>query len=200
MAEQEPDDKRKLEIIAGALAVGASASVTAKSLSPKLGIPIGPLMLVLLLAQSKPMDYGTASGVAIAQSARTEVLFRAAYVLAASRRVLSALKTGSTHRAAMEPEKRYFEQHLGAMRKRMDSAALADRRARLYGAKLGWHATLDSRTSPECKEAHGRNFNIGERPAIGYPGAVHPHCRCKPGRPFNTSRTVYEIKPDRKAA
>lgn len=205
MAKQpeQTSDKRKIEAIAAALAVGASARATASLLSPKIGIPVPALLPVLLIAMSKPMDYGLSGGVsapASLESQDIERLFRAQFVLAGSRRVLAALRAGIAARQALAPEQRYFAQHIVAMRKRRDAAAIADRLATLYGATLGWHAILDSRTSPECREAHGKNFTVGERPAIGYPGAVHPHCRCKPGRPFATSSTVYSVKPDRKAA
>lgn len=204
MAEQKQKqdqwtEKQKVEVIAAALLIKASAQDTSRQLSSMLGIPTPSLLMIILLAESKSMTYGPGSGVAFLQSQKTEALFRAAYVLAASRRVRAALKAGRSARAAMVPEQRYFEQHLQAMQKRKDAATTTDRLAGRYGAKLGWHATLDSSTSPECRQANGRNFNVGERPAIGYPGSVHPSCRCKPGRPFSTALTVYDVKPDRKA-
>lgn len=201
--QEQAGDKRKIEAIAAALAVGASAQATANALSPKVGIPTPALLPVLVIALSKPMDYGISGGVsapASLESQRTEVLFRAQFVLAASRRVFAALGAGAPRRQALAPEQRYFEQHMEAMQKRRDAASVADRLAARYGATLGWYATLDSRTSPECRKANGKNFTVGERPAIGYPGSVHPHCRCKPGKPHATTQTVYSVKPDRKAA
>ena len=53
-----------------------------------------------------------------------------------------------------------------------------------YGLLLGWHTVIDKRTSAECYWANGQNFHADQMPAIGYPGAVHPHCRCYPGAPF----------------
>lgn len=41
-----------------------------------------------------------------------------------------------------------------------------------------WHATLDARTIPQCRVAHGHSFNATTIPVIGYPGTVNQYCRC----------------------
>jgi uncharacterized protein with gpF-like domain len=51
------------------------------------------------------------------------------------------------------------------------------------GLLLGWNTVIDSHTSPECLAANGHNFRADHMPKIGYPGAVHPHCRCYAGPP-----------------
>lgn len=198
--KQEPQrtDAELIAIIAGAIAVGASASATATSLSALLGIPVATLSAVLKFALVKPGAYGPSQihGVttAAAESARVEPTFRAEYVLAASRRMDEAVRRGVSLDEAERRESQYYRQHLEAMLNRAKVAGTVDRAAGRFGDILGWHAKLDSRTSPECREAHGKNFNASVRPPIGYPGSVHPYCRCKPGKPWSTKQTVYTVR------
>lgn len=60
-------------------------------------------------------------------------------------------------------------------------------------ALVGWQARMDSRTSPECAAANGLNFYADRPPAIGYPGAVHPHCRCRPRKPWPNAGLVDSV-------
>jgi hypothetical protein len=56
---------------------------------------------------------------------------------------------------------------------------------------LGWYAHPDDRVTPECKAADGANFRADVMPMIGWPGTLHGGtCRCKPGPPWPTDRTV----------
>lgn len=202
--EKQPrDDAALITAIAGALVVGASAQATATTLAPIVGIPAPSLLPILIIARVKPLSYGIAtlpSATALTESQSLEPTYRAQYVLAGSRRVQAAVDAGTPRREAIAREKVYFEQHLHAVRNRFNSAQQVDNASKKYGPVLGWHATLDSRTSKECREAHGKNFEVTTRPAIGYPGSVHPRCRCRAGRKFATSATVYSIKPEERAA
>jgi hypothetical protein len=95
---------------------------------------------------------------------------------------------------ALEKERRYFDQHLGAERGRREAAARVDRVAKRSGlTTLGWHAQMDDRTTAECRAANGHNFDVTRPPSIGYPGAVHPSCRCRPGPPFAGEPLVDEL-------
>lgn len=108
---------------------------------------------------------------------RGEVVRRANYLLAAVRRLAGG--------GSLADERKFLRLHRGAERARRRAAAEVDRAARQFGPLLGWHALMDDRTTPECKAAHGRNFQATIPPAIGYPGTLHGgNCRCKPGRPF----------------
>lgn len=200
--KDEQSDAEAIALIAAALLVGASAQATANSLSPRLGIPVDVLLPVLVIAFSKPLNYGVSTIPSVPASKETsdlEATFRAQYVLAAARRLIVA--TDAARDAALKREQRYFNQHLEATRNRRTSAATVDKAKRKWGNELGWHAKMDSITSEECKEANGRNFYADQMPPIGYPGTVHPYCRCRPGKPFATSKTVYTVKsPDRKVA
>lgn len=124
---------------------------------------------------------------------------RASYLVNAGRRMSRAYRSDGLEglRKAYEAETRFWAQHLHAAQRRTDAARqVADAMARISEVRLGWYATLDERTSPECRRAHGRNFNPKRIPRIGYPGSVHPHCRCRPGVPFATRLRVEDVRPD----
>lgn len=200
--QQGLTDAQKIALIAGAIAVGASAQKTAETLTAPLGIPVKVLLIALLLGTSKSINYGVLtlpSATASKEASDLEPQFRAQYILAAANRLEVARKAGRLDEAK-KAEQRYFNQHIEAVANRKQSANAVDKASVRYGDTLGWYAVLDSRTSPECKEANGKNFSASRMPAIGYPGAVHPNCRCKPGRKHATSQTVYGIKPDRRKA
>jgi hypothetical protein len=75
-----------------------------------------------------------------------------------------------------------------------------DSTASLYGGILGWHAEMDARTSAECRRANGKNFLAAYAPLIGYPGAVHPRCRCYPVRPYAGAKLLPSLAPARERA
>ena len=132
-------------------------------------------------------------GIGAAQSivARLNALRRAQFVLAAAKRITRELMQARAHgiplsqalATAVQNERRYYGQHLQAIIQRMQAATLADSTADRYGPLLGWYAVHDKHTSAECRAADGKNFYVWSMPVIGYPGGVHPHCRCFPGRP-----------------
>lgn len=197
--EQGLTQAEAIALIAGALAIRASAKATAERLATVLKVPLAILLPLIVLAQSKPMSYLSPISTpesAAAEGSSLEPAYRAHYVLAASRRVQQAIDRGVPREEALAAEQRYFNQHLRAVDARAQAAKVADAASKRYGPELGWYAILDSRTSPECREAHGKNFTVTRIPPIGYPGAVHPDCRCRPGKRHNTSQTVYGIRRD----
>lgn len=121
---------------------------------------------------------------------RGEVMYRAAYVANASRRINDDLAAGRTMKKALAHERRYYAMHELARRNRQRGALAVDGAAEAYGQLLGWHAHEDDRTTPECRAADGHNFRAGRQPAIGYPGTVHMYCRCSPGPPFARGKDV----------
>ncbi len=62
--------------------------------------------------------------------------------------------------------------------------------ASAHGDLLGWNTVKDSRTTAECYAADKRNFRASMPPAIGYPGATHPNCRCYPSAPFKGAKVL----------
>lgn len=204
--KQEPQrsDEELIAIIAGAIAIGASAQASATTLLPLIGIPTSILLPVWRAAMSHPTKFGppptSEVPTAATESSRLESTYRAQYILAASRRVQAAVRAGTPQADALRDEQRFYNQHLEATVNRAKAAGQVDTMAKRYGDLVGWYAKMDARTSAECKAANGKNFNASVRPPIGYPGSVHPACRCKAGKPHGTRATVYNIKPEKRAA
>lgn len=199
---QKVPKNRAVEYIAAALLIGGSAEAMANILSPQVGFPVRPLLAAILIARTRPVTPANVAAIgsnhATGEVLRLENTFRAEYVYAATRRLQGL--TGQARMDAIERERTYFDQHMAAARKRQITAAAVDKARNRYGDELGWYAKMDSLTSDECRAANGKNFSASRMPAIGYPGAVHPSCRCKPGRKHATSQTVYSIERKEHAA
>lgn len=181
-------------------AVSAAAVVAALKLRFKASALFWLALLMILsriVMQHPPQPAGV-TGAASAQVARLNTARRAQFAIAASRRVMEAMIAGRARgegaiRAgedAVERERRYFQQHLNAMRQRSLAAMGVDMAALEYGPLLGWKAVLDSHTSAECRAADRHNFYAARPPDIGYPGAVHAACRCFPVRPWPGGRLL----------
>jgi hypothetical protein len=184
-------------LLAGGTAVAAAGGVAAVIAALKLRFALSAaawsaLGSVLSMVTEKPHPVAGAGGQASAQASRLNAARRAQYVLAATRRVLVAAretraKGGSVPGAiagALATERQYYQLHLAAMANRAEAAAVTDAAAAKYGDLLGWLAKNDARTSAECRAASGKNYYASHMPDIGLPGAVHPHCRCRPVAPW----------------
>lgn len=144
---------------------------------------------VLQVLTSFPPERTGASGSASLQVIRLNALRRAQFAVMAGHRVtsdlLSARSRGETVSQALARalprERRWFSAHIQASWQRATAAMQVDMAALSYGPVLGWYAVHDAHTSAECRAADGRNFRADAMPRIGWPGAVHPHCRCYPG-------------------
>lgn len=131
---------------------------------------------------------------ASATTRESEFFFRATFMLQSAIRIHNGLREGRSKFDLERKERKYYQQHLEIQSKRASAARAADRLVARHGNILGWYTVLDNRTSPECKQAHGKNFDVTRRPSIGFPGSVHPSCRCKPGPPHRGAGTVYAIR------
>ncbi len=113
----------------------------------------------------------------------------ALYVIAACRRLAKAALLGEAALAqAWQREQVWFQAQKRAEERRLRAATLQDMTAVMNsdrpGAEqglLGWRAVIDGATTPECRWANGKNFRADRMPLIGFPGAVHPRCRCSAG-------------------
>jgi hypothetical protein len=123
-------------------------------------------------------------------TAAEEANYRAAFLLNSSRRIEDAWRRGVAPADQAKREIHYWALHHKAAANRLAMARGVDVAAQSFGQVLGWYATLDDRTSTECRRAHGHNFRADQRPLIGWPGTVHPSCRCRPGVPFVNSVPV----------
>jgi hypothetical protein len=153
----------------------------------------GPVLRAIINIQMQyPADSIEGVGSATRWAAQANIARRSAFFVAAARRVQAGLaearSRGEPASAALprlaKLEFRYFRQHYEANQQRIIAASAVDGAVFRWGPVLGWKAVNDSRTSAECKAADGKNFLASSPPAIGYPGTVHPHCRCYPVPPF----------------
>jgi hypothetical protein len=179
---------------AGVLAVATTVPLATAALATAYlaaGIRRPALQSALSAVMSFPPDVQGMIGPATRNTLNLNVLRRAQFTLMAAGRIndditqaRSAGRPGGIVQALLdgiERERRFYGQHLTAGWNRMDAAARVDAAASAHGLLLGWNAVHDQNTSAECRAADGRNFRADYMPVIGYPGAVHPHCRCYPG-------------------
>lgn len=102
-----------------------------------------------------------------------EPLWRARYLLAASKRLTRASVAGE-FTAGMRRERNYLDAHRRAGQKRAAAARMYDRVAR-QATYLKWVARGDA--DPTCLALDGSVWSV-EHPIFPPPGAVHPNCRC----------------------
>lgn len=205
--QQQPTGQQLATAAAGALAAAATVSAAVTILAPlflRAGIGTTELRAALTVVMSRPPDREGFWGPAQAQTARLNLIRRAQFLVSCARRLVpefARLASGeiTTEQLALTllKEARFYGQHTEALWNRMHAAAQADTAATDYGAMLGWYTVHDSRTSPECRAADRHNFRVDRMPVIGFPGAVHPHCRCMPGPPFPGAPLVGESAPGR---
>jgi hypothetical protein len=171
---------------------GLSAGVLAS-----LRIPRQAMAAALKITMDFPPGLTGAYGAATITSERTNNLRRSQFVISAAKRIgadiIAARSRNQSISAALgasvQRERRFYAQHLMATWQRSQAGAQVDSAAMTYGSLLGWHAA-DRHASPECLAADGKNFYADHMPLIGYPGAVHPHCRCQAGSPFPGARLL----------
>lgn len=207
MSAQAPPQQApsSAQVTLGALAVVLAADVApttraalALPLLAELGIaPAAALKALALLVPSapslaplgkagSPLAPGQPLGDALRHVSAAEPVLRATYLVNAARRAHAGQATPAQERA-------YLARHLAATHARARAAVEVDRAAREHGPLLGWHALLDSQTTPECRAAHGSNFAAGKPPVIGYPGTLHGGtCRCRAGAPFREALATDE--------
>lgn len=199
LPEQSPADAKTVAGIAALLMVEAGTSSTATSISTvltKAGIPVTAARRAAMLGLSTPLaPQGRRLSRAVAASERADYTYRAAWILASSRRIAAAIREGQQLTSVMSREKDLFKRHLDAQKKRLVSSRSVDLAAAKYGDMLGWYTTIDAKTSPECRAANKHNFRVDTRPWLGYPGAVHPDCRCVPGKPFRGAGIIPSVAP-----
>jgi hypothetical protein len=200
-----PDDHLIALIVAALAAYGTAKALTGALRAPfkAAGVSGAALSAVAALFSSGPGEAVKATGPASRWTARQNLARRAAFFLAAARRVQQAVKAArskdepamSAIRDALATEKRYLGLHVAASAQRVAAAAAVDGMAARHGNLLGWQAKLDPRCSPGCAAASGRNFRADRPPVIeghpAFPGAVHgSSCRCRPVAPFKGAEVL----------
>jgi hypothetical protein len=168
----------------------------------RAGIPRPALTVAVDVVMGMPPDRTGVSGAATHAISRLNLMRRAQFLVSSARRVTTDLRDGRSRGESISSilsesltrERRYYGQHLNAIWNRMEAAARVDSTAMLYGT------VLDSHTSADCRAADRHNFYADSVPVIGYPGMVHPHCRCWPGAPYSGAAILPSTRSMRKVA
>jgi hypothetical protein len=184
-------------VLLTAVTVAAAAGALAR-MTQGMGIARQAMFSALGITMGHPPGQTGFYGPATMATERSNLQRRAMFVLAAARRITADLAAAHSRgqgmaaalAAAVTRERRFYAQHLIATWQRSQAGAQVDGEAMTRGLLLGWHTKHDSKTSAECRQADGRNFYADHMPLIGYPGAVHPHCRCRAGAPFPGARLL----------
>lgn len=164
-------------VLVSGLPPATMAAVLGSTLSGYgIGTNVVQAAVVMVLRSIQPLPPGPAAQL----TARMQASYRAAYLVASAVRMQNAVNAGSTLADAMSNERRFYALHLDAQVNRGNAVKAVDRVAGNDPDELLiWVAKMDSRTSAECRAANGLTFTAAEPPLIGYPGAVHPRCRCR---------------------
>lgn len=193
--QNDDDDNHLVALIVAALAVYWTTDALTRALRAPFkaaGISGTALSGVASLIASWPHEVMEGTGPAQRWAVKANLLRRAQFFLAAAKRTQQAIVAARSQdepviaaiRDALTTEKRFMSQHIAASTGRIQAATAVDGMAATYGNLIGWKSVRDKRTTAECYAANGKNFHAGKPPAIGYPGATHPNCRCIPVPPF----------------
>ena len=198
-AGQTPQADQQVQQVAALLATYVAADLTANAIAKLIKLPPKTVLAAVHLADrgTRPIPRAPA-GVASKQAQLAELYYRAAYILAASRRISRSVANGSSLEEAVSAEKTYQAAHESARKARLTSAHNIDVAAEQYGVPtddgkahwLGWYLGGANTHTVACDHADGRNFRTDKRPVIGWPGTVHYGCRCMAGPPHPTTVTV----------
>lgn len=167
-----------------ALTPSLASATIAKAMSLTSKVERSSLETTLEVIDRYPSPRMEGIGPAQREVNRLNDMRRAAFVLASYRRVQAQQSQNETHDDILKSEQRFYAQHFTAATNRMQAANKIDGMSWKYGTLLGWYAQKDSRTTPDCLNADGKNFSAIIPPRIGWPGIVHVQCRCQPGKPF----------------
>jgi len=160
------------------LAQKASNSATAFAMAKRLGFRASPQSLLWMLNNT---------------TQRPSNPYDVAFLINAARRITDQMAKGKTVDEAGQVQKSYNKQHVVANRVRNQTMQEAEKAMVRHGPLVGWYAHYDTKTSPACRIANGNNFDAMVGTVIGYPGSVHPHCRCKVGPPFPNGQMVDDV-------
>lgn len=204
--QQQRSDDQLVAAIAGILIIGASAALTTAGIAKVTGIGENAVKAALDACGGHPvsMPRPTAANTAYAAAKTANRMFRAAFVLNAARRIAKGLKAGQPLKDLIDHEQMLWHLHQSATSRRLLMAKGVDAAAQQWGTPspagtlLGWYALIDGRTDGSCIAANGTNFYAEVPPMIGYPGSVHPHCRCRPGPAHVGAKMTYSASAVRR--
>lgn len=172
-------------LFAGLTAAVPAVSLVAAFVSAGIAVEVAEVIVAAFARPPAPIGRASRFGVASLQTRRAAHLDRAVLLVNSAVRCQQAWHTdGAAGLAAqLRRERRYFAQHLNALRHRAAAAAQVDAAHRRYGRTLGWYLGAAKTHTPECVAAAGNNFPATRPPIIGWPGTVHARCACHAGPP-----------------
>jgi ADP-ribosyltransferase exoenzyme len=150
------------------------------------------------VAMTQPPPTTGVVGAASAQTSRQNLIRRAQFVLSAGKRLAQDIRQARAQgkpvtqavQDGLARERRYYQAHTAAIWNRAVAAGKTDMAAMEHGDLLGWLSVMDRKTSAECRRASGQNYHASQMPDIGYPGSVHPACRCMAVAPWPGGRLL----------
>lgn len=196
---QPPQQQQPPPGLTSQIAAALAVSTTVAAAMAVLTAPLAALRLnraamqgALTIVMAFPPARAGVMGPASRITEGLNLMRRAQFAANAAWRINTAVEQARSQGASpvtafeqqLAAERGYYSQHLGAIWSRDMAAARVDSSAMDYGLLLGWYTHRDKKTSAECLAADRHNFYADAIPVIGYPGGVHPNCRCRPGRPF----------------
>ena len=196
--QQKPtDDALIAAIIAAFLAAHTVHAIFSRLRGPvtRSGISGAAMKAAAALVLTMPQQPMEGTGPATRWAVRTNTLRRAAYTLAAMRRIDRAIDEARAQgepvndaiSAALVTERRYFAMHVAADHHRLAATAAVDGMAATHGNLLGWRTVRDKNVTAGCLDADGKSFRVDDPPIVeghpSFPGTVHALCRCRPARP-----------------
>lgn len=199
MAEQQTSDEAReqqvaeLLAIATVLAAGGGIAPLATAIIATFAVPERVALEVARIAIVDVPEVSVASGFA-RQVQEDALIYRAAYIRAAVRRLRSAGDIGDqSFAAALDGERNYFELHRAQELRRATGGKQVAEAISRYGDLLGWYAEIRPTSRPNHRAAHGHNF----RPLLGppalttaYPGVL-PNCLCEVGPPVTGATEIH---------
>lgn len=200
---QQPGQQQQQAALALAVAEALAAAVTVAGAMTIIAPVLAQLEIrrkvaetVLEIVMGHPPDAAGFYGPATTHVARINLIRRAMFTAASifrltgDDRLMQAGAEAGYWERAVQRERGFYGQQLVAGWNRENASAAVDSASMEHGRLLGWYSLRDRKTSPECRMAHGSNFYADQMPSIGYPGMVHPNCRCQPGAPFPGARVI----------
>lgn len=200
-----PQDDPTAQAIAKILLTGAAVATTVAALSALLrgaGISRQAVQAAYGIANSgtrhvpnaRPGKSGLSkSSASTRQVAQSDVYFRSAYILNASRRINASLRSGKSVRSAVGRESQFYRQHENARANRLRAATASQRASEQFGPLLGWYHNPLLNNEAECLAASGNNYYPAQGTVIGLPGAVHMNCGCYGGPPHENGQMVNDV-------
>jgi hypothetical protein len=167
-----------VDAVSRLLALKSSDTATSFAIAKTMGYKAGPQAVQAMLKMQGP---------------RPSNPYDVAFLILGAQRIQSAMSKGVPTEQAVVTEATYDKMHDKANAARTRATAQAKSVVRSQGPIVGWYAHYDSKTSPECRLANGNNFDAMEGTLIGYPGSVHPYCRCWTGPPHANGQWVNDV-------